>query len=102
MDGAIRILIGEELVGIARGMVEKYVVMSRDSRADVAEYLKGAIEDIEAYNGVYYALDGLRIVNEKKMFEIAMQISEVRKQIIYEMKRHKAKEIEVEHNGKVK
>ena len=102
MDGAVRELIGKDMVKTAQGMVVKYVVMSRDPNSDVKAYLKEAIEDIERFNGLYFVLDSLRIVNEKKMFEIASQTLKVRKQVIYEMKRWMSKNVDAEIEGKLK
>lgn len=99
MDGVVREMIGKDLVEMVGEMVEDYVVMARNTKSDVKAYLTKAMEDIEEVNGKYFVLDTLRIVNEKKLFEIAMAITKVRHQILYEMKRQGMKDIEKEYGG---
>lgn len=102
MDGAVREMVGAPLVGSAKEMIIKYVKMSRNTESDVRAYLEDAMDDIESINGTYFVLDSLRIVSEKKMFEIAMEISKVRSQIVYEMKHQGMQDINKKYGGIIK
>ena len=102
MEGAIREMIGTDMVKIPRDMIAKYTSMARNTESDVHIYLEDAMNDIETMNGIYFALDTLRIIDEKKMFEIATKIARVRNQIIYEMKKQGMKDVDAKYKGKVK
>ena len=88
--------IGLDMTKAIMDIVERYVEEAKSGGEDPEKFLLWALHQVDIADGKYAMLSALRIVDDKKLFEIAEALAKLRAQIGAERKRLAIKKIDDE------